>query len=87
VYLTSKKLEDCPFPIVELQMPINSYWDIEKHLKKIDFMLATGDSKVEVFDSLMIFFRKVEPFAVTERDRVYLRGRFSGQNPSLQNKG
>lgn len=68
-------------------MPIKSFWEIEKYIKKLEYMLASGDDQTDITDSLLILFRKVEPFAVTERDRTYLRGRFNGQQVSLQAKG
>lgn len=71
--------------MIELQLPIKTFWEVESDLKNIDYMLTAHEDFVTINDKVLRLMRKVEPFTVSERDRIFLRGRFGGQTPSPSN--
>ncbi len=71
--------------MIELQLPIKSFWEVESDLKNIDYMLTAHEDSVTINDRVLRLMRKVEPYAVAERDRIFLRGRFGGQQSPPSN--
>lgn len=67
-------------------MPLLSFWEVENQLKNLDYMIAANEDQVLINDKLLFFFKKVEPFAVVERDRIYLKGRYGGHRAAVPNK-
>lgn len=67
-------------------MPLKTFWEVEHHLNRIDSMIDTSDDRVLIKERLILVLRKVEPYAVMERDRNYLRQRFNGSLIPPQNK-
>lgn len=57
---------------LEVLMPIETYWKIEKILKDTDYMIASGEDNVAIQDTYKRIFRLIVAYAVTEKDRAWL---------------
>ncbi len=53
-------------------MPINLFWEIEKLLKRIDYMIASNEDAVLIAQQYQKVYAKVAKYAVTEKDRISL---------------
>lgn len=74
IFISSKKQEGKDEKIRELEilMPIETFWKIEKMLKEADYLIATGNEKVSVQETYKKIITAVAPYAVSEKDRVWL---------------
>ena len=59
-------------------LPINLYWDVEKLLKRIDYLLASNEDPVIINDMTQTVLRKVVKYAVFEKDRALLQEKIRG---------
>ena len=64
---------------IELQMPIEKFWELESVVKETDFYVAAGDSPVELRDIQRKLFRLAAPYAVQEKQRTWLYEKASDQ--------
>lgn len=74
IYLQSKvfELHDEQNLTIELLLPIEKFWELEKVVKQTDFYVAAGDSPVELRETQRRLFRLAAPYAVQEKQRTWL---------------
>jgi hypothetical protein len=74
LYFQSKKVESFNElgNIIELVMPIQSYWTIEENMKYANYLLASGEASAEVLNVYKKIFSTCAPYAVYEKDRIWL---------------
>ncbi len=74
VYISSKKKESKDETVRELEvfLPIEVFWKVEKILKDADYLIASGDENVSVQETYKLVLKKVSSFAVSEKDRAWL---------------
>lgn len=53
-------------------MPIKLFWDLELLLKRIDYMVASGEDPVLINETHRKVYTKVAKYAVSEKDRIFL---------------
>lgn len=80
IFLSSKKLEDtaAKTPVLELLLPITLFWEVEKVLQRIDYLIAAGEDPVLVNEQVRKIFKKVVKYVVLEKDRVFLHDKLRG---------
>ena len=80
--ISSKKPdgEDGKQLVVELNLPIRLFWELETLLKDADYLVSAGEDQVVIADLQQAILAKTAPYAVHERDRVYLRDRLKGRS-------
>ncbi len=82
VFLSSKKLEDTgqkvPVPVLELLLPINLFWDVEKLVQRLDYLIAANEDPVLITEQTRRIFQRVMKYAVTEKDRTFLQEKLGG---------
>lgn len=59
-------------PLIELLMPVDIYWQIEDQLKQYDLKASSGDDSTVLDDLNKKIMRLVIPYAVSEKDRLWL---------------
>ena len=57
---------------VEVEFPIETFWKIEQSIKDADFLLANGKEQLEINDLYKKIYKECAPFAVSEKDRIWL---------------
>lgn len=62
-------------PIIPLNMPIETYWQLADLLKNADYVLASGDDTSGVVEIYQRVFAKAAPYAIQEKDRTWLHAR------------
>lgn len=80
VFLSSKKIEDTgqKIPVLELLLPINLYWDVEKLLQRLDYLIASNEDPVLVNEHTKLIYKTVVKYVVHEKDRVFLQEKLRG---------
>jgi len=58
----------------ELLMPLEDYWKVQELLKRSDHLSASDASKPEITQVHNEIFKVCAPFAVHEKDRLWLTG-------------
>jgi hypothetical protein len=58
--------------IIDLEMPIQVFWDSEKLLKEADYLIASSEPKVSVNEVYRRFFKIVAPYATDEKSKTLL---------------
>lgn len=58
--------------VIELYMPLVKYWQIEKWIKKANYIASTGESSAEVLEVYKKVFRLCAEYAVREQERKWL---------------
>ena len=59
--------------VCELLLPVEVLWNVEPLLKEADYLVASGAEAVEVQGIYQQALRRLTPFAVSEKDRTWLR--------------
>lgn len=74
IFLSSTKLEDTlpRVEYVELFLPVQIYWDINKMLKEVDYLLAGEEPQVDVQSIYKKVYRMAAPYAKGDVDRNWL---------------
>lgn len=80
VFLSSKKLEDSgqKIPVLELLLPINLFWDVEKLLQRLDYLIASNEDPVLISEQTRRIYTRVVKYVVSEKDRVFLQDKLRG---------
>src|SRR5690606_13027048 len=63
---------------MELKMPLEIFWESEKLLKRIDYLLASGEPNTEVQIEIKRLYKLLSPFCVVEADRTWMIERSRG---------
>lgn len=76
IYLQSKNIDSYNEigKVIELIMPVRDFWDLEKLIKDVNYLLAAGEAPAEVATSYRKVLRRSARFAVRELDRTWLYG-------------
>lgn len=74
IYLQSKNTEayDDIGKVVELLLPINDFWNLEKEIGKINYLTASDAPNVDVGGQYKKILKLSASFAVMEADRQWL---------------
>lgn len=84
LYLQGKNLESYAElgKVVELEMPIEAYWEMDKFVAQANYLKASGESTPELLDFYKKIFKFSSNYAIYERDRSWLneRSKDSGKN-------
>jgi hypothetical protein len=64
-------------PIVELLLPIKDFWELEELMKSMDYLIASNEDPILVNETVQKIFKKVAPYAVNEKDRIFLYAKAS----------
>lgn len=74
VYLQSKNIDayDNIGRVIELIMPIRDFWDLEKLIRDVNYLMAAGEAPAEITNSYRKVLRRSAFFAVKEMDRTWL---------------
>ncbi len=77
VYLAANKMgiDEDTVEVIELRMPLETYWQAKNLLKDADYLLSEGQHISDVNDVYKKFFKKVAPYASLEKDRLRLYAR------------
>lgn len=58
--------------VIELLLPINDYWGLEKEIQKINYLTASDAPNVDIGGQYKRILRISSSFAVIEADRLWL---------------
>lgn len=58
--------------MVEINFPLEKYWETEKVLNELNYMIASGEATTEVVNTTKKLFLTCAPFASLEKDRIWL---------------
>ena len=73
IFLTSMKRDDADGQRpIELSLPIETFWEVQEILKEADYMIAQSEDRSLLSSRYLDLYRKVLPYAVNERDRLWL---------------
>jgi|GEM_PF-3470495 hypothetical protein len=77
VYLQSKNIDSYHEigKVIELLIPIKDFWVIEKYIKEVNYLIASGEAQAEISSSYRKVLLASAKFAVKEIDRTWLYGR------------
>lgn len=65
-------------------MPLDVFWELEVQLKKMNYLLATGEDNVLIGEVWAKILQKASYYTTREADRVILENRIKG--PSEDNQ-
>lgn len=77
LHLSTKRLDESgtKAPVVELLLPIKVFWEVEELMKTMDYLIASNEDPIIINDSVLKIYKKVAPYAVNEKDRIFLYGK------------
>ncbi|MEZ4741645.1 MAG: hypothetical protein R3B45_04235 [Bdellovibrionota bacterium] len=58
--------------VIEIEIPIRDYWQSQDLLKHADFLVANSENIAEVREVYRRFFKLVAPYAISEKDKIWL---------------
>ncbi|SMF46481.1 hypothetical protein [Pseudobacteriovorax antillogorgiicola] len=58
--------------VIELQLPIRNFWDIEEDIKEVNYLLSAGESSSEIVTAYRKVLRSCAQYATKEDDRLWL---------------
>lgn len=59
-------------------MPINVFWEMEQHLKQLDYLVASNEDAVLINTTYQTIVAKAAKYAVAEKDRIILKDKSTG---------
>jgi hypothetical protein len=76
IYLQSKNIESYNEigKVIELVLPVRDFWDLEKLIRDVNYLLAAAEAPAEIYTSYRKVLRRSARFAVKELDRFWLYG-------------
>ena len=82
LYLQGKNLESYAElgKVIELEMPIESFWKMEKLINEANYLMSSGESTPEILDFYKKIFKFGSKYAIFEKERSWLNER-SKDNP------
>ena len=60
---------------IELLMPVEVLWKLDKMLKDADYLLASNEPRCDIEISKNRIIDFIQPYAVAEKDRMWLIGK------------
>lgn len=79
LYLANKKpgeFEGEAPPIIEISMPVESYWEVRDLLEQADYLISSNADPITVQEVYKKIYKRVAPWAITEQDRQSLYSKF-----------
>jgi hypothetical protein len=64
--------------VCQVLLPLHVFWDLEKLIKKADYMHATNEDTVVINDLYAQILRKAAVYTTLEKDRVWIHEKLSG---------
>lgn len=61
--------------VIELTMPIETFWEIRELLRHSDYLAASGEDRAEIVEVFREIFKRAAPWSVVEKDRTWLYAR------------
>jgi hypothetical protein len=61
--------------VCELLLPIKVFWNIEKQLKKLDYMVSANSDQIHIGEEQKKVFRECARYTINEKDRIFLNER------------
>lgn len=58
--------------MIELSIPLEDYWELEKDLKEANYLMASGESSAEINNAFRRILQQSIKHAVKEKDRAWL---------------
>ncbi len=58
--------------MIELSMPLEEYWELEKDLKEANYLLASGEPTAEINTAYRRILQQSLKHAVKEKDRAWI---------------
>ena len=58
--------------LVDLIMPLDAYWEINRLLHKADYLMASQEQTTDIQEIYRQVFKEAAPYAVSENDRNWL---------------
>ena len=73
-YTTSKTAydHDDSVRVVELSLPIETYWESCDILKELEYMIVSSEETIDIKEKYKKFFKRIAPYAIVEKDRIWL---------------
>lgn len=59
---------------VELLLPVDDLWKLNKMLKEVDYLMASNEPKGDIQVARNRILDFIQPFAIAEKDRLWLIG-------------
>lgn len=77
LHLSTKRLDESgtKVPVVELLLPIKVFWEVEEMMKTMDYQIASNEDPILINETVTKIYKKVAPYAVSEKDRAFLYGK------------
>lgn len=63
--------------VIDLQIPLRTYWESERLLKQADYLIASAEENSEIREYYARLLRLVAPYAINEKDRTWLYERIA----------
>ena len=60
---------------VEVEMPIEVYWEAREHLKSSEYLQASGETPADISAEIKKVYQLCSRYAVQEKDRTWLQER------------
>lgn len=78
--MSSKKLEDTGIEgvTVELLLPIDIWWDVDRLLKEMDYLTSANEDAVLIREVYQKILKMAAKYAVNEKDRTLLLEKVHG---------
>ena len=67
-----RREEDDQARVIELLLPPEVYWQVQDILKETDYLIAQSEDAVALASRYVDLYRYVMPYAVHEKDRLWL---------------
>ena len=77
-YMSSKRsteYDDNLPPIIEISMPIDTFWEVRDLIQKADYLISANGDPAMIQELYKKVYKKLAPFAVAEADRDTLYGK------------
>lgn len=58
--------------VVELLLPIELYWESLDLIKRLEYLISSGEEPIDIKELYRKFFKSIAPYAIIEKDRNWL---------------
>ncbi len=80
--LLSRNAEAPSVTVVELMMPIRTFWDVDDRIRKLEYLISSGEDPVLINEAQQKIYSMVARYAVAEKDRLMLMALGQGVTPA-----
>ena len=77
LHLSTKRLDEAETKtsVDDSLRHIKIFWELEEQAKSMDYMIASNEDPILINETVVKIYKKVAPYAVNEKDRVFLHGK------------